>query len=103
MEQHLNDHEKTMTINDRQSHLCQLQRIYSFLNEPDGMNGIFRNILEPTLAEQIVDHKAASRWGEAQTCEELCLIEEPEALNHHIGLIDSLKHLGHYGNLQIQT
>ena len=79
--------------------LEQMQRIYANLDEPDGMDGIARLLLQPSLDSQILEHEACGRWTSAQTCYELALQKHPHELRYHVGLMQCLKNLGHLETL----
>ncbi|KAI9206311.1 uncharacterized protein BJ171DRAFT_28115 [Polychytrium aggregatum] len=74
-----------------------LQKIYAKIDEPDGMEGISKKVLRPTLEQQILEHESAGRWTSAQTCYELSLRESDssENINLHIGLLKCLKNMDH--------
>ncbi|KAJ3161128.1 serine/threonine-protein kinase M1 [Geranomyces michiganensis] len=78
---------------------AHLQRLYSHLDEPDGMEGIATMLATPTLEQQILEHESAGRWTDAQTCYELSLQTDPDNFDHHVGLINCLKNLGHLETL----
>ncbi|KAI9331418.1 hypothetical protein DFJ73DRAFT_857163 [Zopfochytrium polystomum] len=71
-----------------------LQKIYSNLGEPDGMEGIMSLFSDPSLEQQILDHEAAGRWSAAHSCYELALQFAPDQLELHKGLLTCLKNLG---------
>ncbi|KAJ3016848.1 serine/threonine-protein kinase M1, partial [Thoreauomyces humboldtii] len=98
-EQHIRQERLTKDEETLQPLYAHLQRIYSHLDEPDGMEGIASLVLTPTLDQQILEHESAGRWTDAQTCYELFLQETPERLEHHIGLISCLKNIGHLETL----
>ncbi|KAJ3291727.1 serine/threonine-protein kinase M1 [Borealophlyctis nickersoniae] len=77
---------------------AHLQKIYSHLDEPDGMEGISTLFVAPTLEQQILEHESAGRWTAAQTCYEVCLQQNPEKLDNQLGLLNCLKNLGHFGH-----
>ncbi|KAJ3333865.1 hypothetical protein HDU76_002191 [Blyttiomyces sp. JEL0837] len=76
-----------------------LQKIYSHLDEPDGMEGITYLFLNPTLEQQILHHISGGRWTFAQSCYEMAVQLYPQSLQMHTGLIDCLKRLGYYGSI----
>ena len=75
----------------------RLHEIYSYLDEPDGMEGISTLILSPSLEHQIRQHESTGRWTAAQSCWEVRLQQSPNNLNFHLGLLHCLRNLGHYG------
>ena len=78
-----------------------LHKIYSSLDEPDGMEGISTNIISPSLEHQIREHESTGRWTAAQSCWEVELQKRPDDLNLHTGLLRCLRSLGHYGTFLI--
>ncbi|KAI6100243.1 hypothetical protein F5141DRAFT_1009738 [Pisolithus sp. B1] len=78
----------------------RLHEIYSYLDEPDGMEGISTLILSPSLEHQIRQHESTGRWTAAQSCWEVRLQQSPDNLDFHIGLLHCLRNLGHYDTLR---
>lgn len=78
-------------------HYERLHEIYSYLDEPDGMEGVSTLILSPSLEHQIRQHESTGRWTSAQSCWEVRLQESPENVDFHLGLLRCLRNLGHYG------
>lgn len=74
-----------------------LHEIYAELEEPDGMEGISTQIIEPSTMHRIREHESTGRWTSAQSCWEVELQGEPDNLVNHIGLLRCLRNLGHYG------
>ncbi|KAJ3103331.1 hypothetical protein HDU97_010236 [Phlyctochytrium planicorne] len=79
-EQHVRGERKTRSELDMQQLYEHLQRIYSHLDEPDGMDGIASLILSPSLEQQTLEH-------------------DPDKLSLHTGLINCLKNLGHFESM----
>lgn len=77
----------------------QLQKIYSFLDELDGLEGITMMFTQPTLDQKILEHESNGLWTAAQTCNELALQKSPDVLKYHIGLLKCLMQLNHIGIL----
>ena len=75
----------------------RLHEIYSYLDEPDGMEGVSTLILSPSLEHQIRQHESTGRWTSAQSCWEVRLQQSPDNLDFHLGLLRCLRNLGHYG------
>lgn len=75
----------------------RIHEIYANLDDADGMAGISTLILRPSLEHQIREHESNGRWTSAQSCWELSLQQSPENLDCHKGLLQCLRHLGHYG------
>ncbi len=78
-------------------HYERLHEIYSQLDEPDGMEGVSTLILSPSLEHQIRQHESTGRWTSAQSCWEVRLQNSPDDLKSHLGLLECLRNLGHYG------
>ncbi|EPQ58953.1 hypothetical protein GLOTRDRAFT_70000 [Gloeophyllum trabeum ATCC 11539] len=77
-----------------------LHEIYADLDEPDGMEGISTFILAPSLQHQIRQHESMGHWTSAQSCWEVRLQQEPDNIDSHLGLLRSLRNLGHYDTLR---
>ena len=76
-----------------------LQRLYSSMDEPDGMAGIAcMRSASSSLSEQIRDHLSVGRWSDALTCYDQALQAEQGQgegdLELHRGFLDCLLHLG---------
>ncbi|CAK5275112.1 unnamed protein product [Mycena citricolor] len=78
----------------------RLHEIYSFIDEPDGMEGVSTLILSPSLEHQIREHESTGRWTSAQSCWEVRLQQAPDSLEYHLGLLRCLRNLGHYDTLR---
>ncbi|KAJ3040430.1 serine/threonine-protein kinase M1 [Rhizophlyctis rosea] len=72
-----------------------LQKIYSHLDETDGMAGISTMLITPTLEQQILEHESGGNWTEAQTCYELALQRDQGNLGYQLGLLNCFTNLGH--------
>ncbi|KAJ3091648.1 serine/threonine-protein kinase M1 [Quaeritorhiza haematococci] len=94
-EQHFRKERISKTEQQLQPLYAHLQKIYANIDEPDGMEGIATKFLAPTLEQQILGHECAGKWTAAQTCYELALQEDPNNINHHVGLLKCLKNVGH--------
>ncbi|KAI0032945.1 hypothetical protein K488DRAFT_78188 [Vararia minispora EC-137] len=95
------------TLRERSAHQRDLQvcyerihEIYSNIDEPDGMVGISSIIIQPSLEHQIREHESNGQWTSAQSCWELSLRQSPHNLECHKGLLQCLRHLGHYDTLR---
>ncbi|CAE6445919.1 unnamed protein product [Rhizoctonia solani] len=73
----------------------RLHEIYANLDEPDGMEGVSKLVISPSLEQQIRGHEMTGRWTSAQSCWEIQLQQEPNNLEPHIGLLRCLRNLGH--------
>ncbi|KAI8612937.1 hypothetical protein BC830DRAFT_1134506 [Chytriomyces sp. MP71] len=99
-EQHIRSERKSgKTTVQLQNEFDFLQRIYSGLDEPDGMEGISSLFLNPSVEQQIREHEAGGHWMAAQTCYEVALQKNPNSFQLQIGLIQCLKNLGHLGTM----
>jgi serine/threonine-protein kinase ATR len=78
-----------------QDQVSYLQKIYSTLDEPDGLTGIATLRTSTSLQEQILDDEASGKWIEAMHCYELALQKEPDNMEHHLNLLKCFRHLGH--------
>lgn len=77
----------------------KLHKCYADLDEPDGMEGVTTKIVHPSIWHQIREHESTGRWTSAQSCWEVKLQQSPEDPACHIGLLQCLRNLGHYGSL----
>lgn len=75
----------------------KLHKCYADLDEPDGMEGVTTKIVSPSIWHQIREHESTGRWTSAQSCWEVKLQQSPEDPACHIGLLQCLRNLGHYG------
>ncbi|KAI9332338.1 hypothetical protein BDR26DRAFT_645605 [Obelidium mucronatum] len=98
-EQHIRNEKRVKSEAEMQPAYGFLQKIYSHMEEPDGIEGFSTMFLNPTLEQQILEHESAGRWTSAQTCYEICLQNNPDEVKLHIGLINCLKNLGHLGTM----
>lgn len=87
----------TNMVDDKVSQYGWLQKVYFNVDEPDGMMGIFDQFPDATLEQQLMDHKAAGRYSEAQSCYEAVIRTTPSDLESHKGLMECMQHLGHFG------
>jgi serine/threonine-protein kinase ATR len=76
-----------------------LQEIYSEIDEPDGMSGVASLTKENTARQQIADLESEGAWAEAMTLYESALQTEAGHVEHHMGLLNCLRHLGHLTTL----
>ncbi|KAJ3516810.1 hypothetical protein NLJ89_g892 [Agrocybe chaxingu] len=92
--------ERKASPKDLQGYYEKLHEIYSYLDEPDGMEGISTLILSPSLEHQIREHESTGRWTSSQSCWEVRLQESPDNVEFHLGLLRCLRNLGHYDTLR---
>ncbi|THH23186.1 hypothetical protein EUX98_g7993 [Antrodiella citrinella] len=83
-----------------QNYYERLHEIYSYLDEPDGMEGVSTMILSPSLEHQIRQHESTGKWTSAQSCWEVRLQHTPDDLQSHLGLLRCLRNLGHYDTMR---
>ncbi|RDB19974.1 Serine/threonine-protein kinase atr [Hypsizygus marmoreus] len=103
----MNFERQIVTLQERSPHNSdlpeyyeRLHEIYSYLDEPDGMEGVSTLILSPSLEHQIRQHESTGRWTSAQSCWEVRIQESPDNVDCHIGLLRCLRNLGHYDTLR---
>ncbi|KAL0490437.1 serine/threonine-protein kinase ATR [Acrasis kona] len=77
------------------SEIAYIQKIYSYLDEPDGLSGIATLRTQTSLQEQILDDESSGRWIEAMHCHEQALQKEPDNVQHQLSLIKCFRNLGH--------
>ena len=82
---------------DLQPYYDRIHEIYSHLDEPDGMEGISHLVLQPSMEHQIRHHESMGHWTSAQSCWEVKLQHASNDLDSHLGLLNCLRNLGHYG------
>ncbi|KZV76007.1 hypothetical protein PENSPDRAFT_570505 [Peniophora sp. CONT] len=92
-------------VPERQLQHCydRIHEIYANLDDADGMAGISTLILQPSLEHQIREHESNGRWTSAQSCWELSLQQSPDNMDCHKGLLQCLRHLGHYAADTLRT
>ena len=96
-ELHIRQERKYKSETDLQPLYAHLQKIYTHIDEPDGMEGIATKFRIPTIDQQILEHESCGNWAAAQTCYELSLQRNPDNMDHHVGLLNCLRNLGHIG------
>ncbi|KAG9017962.1 serine/threonine-protein kinase M1 [Tulasnella sp. 427] len=92
--------EANISENDLQPYYDRLHEIYAHLDEPDGMQGVSKLVLAPSLDHQIREHESTGQWTAAQSCWEIKLQRSPDDIDAHLGLIRCLRNLGHYDTLE---
>lgn len=75
----------------------QLQRIYTQIDEPDGIEGISTKLHVLNFDQQILEHRKAGRWTAAQSWYEILLSEKPGDPEAQINLLDCLRESGQHG------
>ncbi|KAK8104021.1 protein kinase rad3 [Apiospora kogelbergensis] len=97
LEQHIRQVEaKSMGGSERERLLQRLQEIYTQIDEPDGLEGISAHLRVLDINQQILSHRKAGRWAEAQTWYEIKLAENPENVDIQIDLLTCLKESGQH-------
>lgn len=76
-----------------------LQKIYSQIDEPDGIEGISTHLHVLDIDQQVLEHRKAGRWATAQSWYELQLEQEPDNLDAQWNLFTCLKESGQHGNI----
>lgn len=98
LEQHIRQVEAhAMGGGERERLLQRLQEIYTQIDEPDGLEGISAHLKVLDINQQILSHRKAGRWAEAQTWYEIKLAENPENVDIQIDLLTCLKESGQHG------
>ncbi|ETS84314.1 hypothetical protein PFICI_02339 [Pestalotiopsis fici W106-1] len=98
LEQHIRevDQEKKTSSEDRERLLLRLQDIYAQIDEPDGLEGISAHLHVLDINQQILSHRKAGRWTEAQTWYEVKLAEDPDNVDIQTELLTCLKESGQH-------
>ncbi|KAK4192472.1 protein kinase rad3 [Podospora australis] len=73
-----------------------LQKIYTNIDDPDGLEGISAHLGTVTLDQQALNHRKAGRWTAAQTWYEIRLAESPEDADIQVDLLTCLKESGQH-------
>jgi serine/threonine-protein kinase ATR len=79
-----------------------LQHIYSEIDEPDALEGLFAIMPQTNLTQQTKGHRKAGRWTAAQTWYEIQLAEAPSDVNLQLELLTCLKESGQHGMWRIR-
>ncbi len=77
--------------------LSELQYIYSQIDEPDSLEGLFAHLPSIHLDQQIMGHRKAGRWTAAQTWYEIRLAKDPGNVDVQLDLLTCLKESGQHG------
>ncbi|KAK9420883.1 putative Phosphatidylinositol 3 [Seiridium unicorne] len=97
LEQHIREvDQKKTSSEDRERLLLRLQDIYAQIDEPDGLEGISAHLHVLDINQQILSHRKAGRWTEAQTWYEVKLAEDPDNVDVQIELLTCLKESGQH-------
>lgn len=77
--------------------LEHLQKIYTQIDEPDGIEGIAAHLHVLDIDQQVLGHRKAGRWTAAQSWYEIKLAENPKDTETQVNLVQCMKESGHYG------
>lgn len=80
---------------DMQPAYEKLSKMYSNLEDADALNGIFTLFANPSLEQQIIHHESTGKWNLAHSCYEDLIRKSPDSYDNKIGILKSLKNLGH--------
>lgn len=98
-EQHIRQ-KRECTSDDEMVPLYEkLQKMYTEIDEPDGIEGISTKLHVLNMDQQILEHRKAGRWTAAQSWYELLLSEKPGDLELQTNLLTCLKESGQHGKL----
>lgn len=75
----------------------KLQKMYTEIDEPDGIEGISTKLHVLNMDQQILEHRKAGRWTAAQSWYELLLGKTPDDLELQTNLLTCLKQSGQHG------
>lgn len=82
---------------DNPALLEHLQKIYTQIDEPDGIEGISAHLHVLDIEQQIIGHRKAGRWTAAQSWYEIKLAEKPDDVDVQVDLLTCLKESGQHG------
>ena len=102
-EQHIRAKRNELCEDEMEPLYDQLQRIYTHIEEPDGMSGISAKLPTLDIDQQILEHRKAGKWTAVQSWYELLLSERPGDVNVQANLISSLRDSGQYDALLHQV
>jgi len=77
--------------------LEHLQKIYTQIDEPDGIEGIAAHLHVLDIDQQVLGHRKAGRWTAAQSWYEIKLAENPRDVDAQIHLLHCMKESGQHG------
>ena len=75
----------------------KLQRIYTQIDEPDGIEGISNYLQVLDIDQQVLEHQKAGRWAPIQSWYETSLSARSNDLEIKKGLLNSLRESGQHG------
>ncbi len=77
-------------------HLEHLQRIYTQIDEPDGIEGISAHLHVLDIDQQVLGHRKAGRWTAAQSWYEIKIAENPGDVGAQVDLLHCMKESGQH-------
>ncbi|KAG7291844.1 hypothetical protein NEMBOFW57_001865 [Staphylotrichum longicolle] len=96
LEPHIENREKRAGKEETDRILQSLQKIYTQIDDPDGLEGVSAHLQQITLDQQALNHRKAGRWTAAQTWYEIRLAESPEDADIQLDLLTCLKESGQH-------
>ncbi|KAH6630423.1 phosphatidyl inositol 3-kinase-like protein [Chaetomium sp. MPI-SDFR-AT-0129] len=97
LEPHLGNRQKKAPKQQGSDPILQsLQKIYTQIDDPDGLDGVSTLLQDITLDQQALNDRKAGRWTAAQTWYEIKLAETPEDVDIQIDLLTCLKESGQH-------
>jgi len=95
-EQHIRAKRNVLREDEMEALYVQLQRIYTHIDEPDGMSGISAKLPTLDIDQQVLEHRKAGKWTAVQSWYELLLSKKPGDVNVQVNLVSSLRDSGQY-------
>ena len=80
--------------------LEHLQKIYTQIDEPDGIEGISAHLHVLDIDQQVLGHRKAGRWTAAQSWYEIKIAENPDDVDAQVNLLHCMKESGQHGMFQ---
>lgn len=103
-EQHLRaERDQGRSDHERTDLYEQLLSIYSKIDEPDGLDGLYAQLDVLTPEQQAFQHFRAGRWSAAQSWYEYELQQSPEDANMQVGLLACLKEAGQHSKCDVAS
>ena len=76
--------------------LEHLQKIYTQIDEPDGIEGIGAHLNVLDIDQQVLGHRKAGRWTAAQSWYEIKIAEKPDDVHAQVNLLHCMKESGQH-------
>lgn len=76
--------------------LEHLQKIYTQIDEPDGIEGISAHLHVLDIDQQVLGHRKAGRWTAAQSWYEIKIAENPRDVDAQVNLLGCMKESGQH-------